>query len=472
MRLFASCLALFFLTAGVLLADEEMPRLEPEKMRGLLALHGGGEISLEVARAFRKLGRLPGRKLKLYAPGQPVSDAWHKVDFEMVDSAKDAEATWIGEKPEEKEGAELLAFLKRGGLVGLSGAAVTWFDSQGGLPRTRALLTGEKVLELSMETPLAYRLSEGAGLFFSGRSIVAVGESTEVFGLKNHRRKISPRRRADHFALVRASLSVIVDADFPRPELPLPHLKRGKLVLIGGGATPGGALREFIDSAGGKDGHIVVIPTAEGDKPDEEQRIVPVLRERGAGKVTVLHAWSLKEADSAEFARQLDSATGVWFGGGRQWRLVDRYFGTKTHDALNALLERGGVISGTSAGATICGEYLVRGDPLGSKTMMAPGYERALNFLPGVAIDQHFTQRGRFPDMVALKNRYPQFFGIGLDEATAISVSGGVLSVIGRGNVYLYPTRDPKNRVDLKSGDQYSFSERKVLPKPEVSPFE
>ena len=67
------------------------------------------------------------------------------------------------------------------------------------------------------------------------------------------------------------------------------------------------------------------------------------------------------------------------------------------------------VICGTSAGATICGEYLVRGDPLGSKTMIAPGYERGLNFLPGVGIDQHFSQRNRFPDMIGLKTRYPQF---------------------------------------------------------------
>ena len=204
-------------------------------------------------------------------------------------------------------------------------------------------------------------------------------------------------------------MSVVLDADFPAKELPAPHLNKGKLILIGGGATPGRALQEFIDSAGGKKGHIIVIPTAEGTKPDEKQGIVPVLRKRGAGKVTVLHAWSLKQADCVEFSDQFESATGVWFGGGRQWRLVDRYFGTRTHEALRSLLDRDGVICGTSAGATICGEYLVRGDPLGSKTMIAPGYERGLNFLPGVGIDQHFSQRNRFPDMIGLKTRYPQF---------------------------------------------------------------
>jgi cyanophycinase-like exopeptidase len=96
------------------------------------------------------------------------------------------------------------------------------------------------------------------------------------------------------------------------------------------------------------------------------------------------------------------------------------------------------VIGGSSAGATIQGDYLVRGNPLGNRDMMAEGYERGFTFLPGCAIDQHFTQRGRQPDMEALKRTFPQLLGIGIDESTALIVQKATARVIGKSNVYFY----------------------------------
>ena len=51
---------------------------------------------------------------------------------------------------------------------------------------------------------------------------------------------------------------------------------------------------------------------------------------------------------------------------------------------LQQVLARGGVIGGSSAGASIQADYMVRGDPLGNTNMMAAGYERGLGFLKGV----------------------------------------------------------------------------------------
>ncbi len=97
------------------------------------------------------------------------------------------------------------------------------------------------------------------------------------------------------------------------------------------------------------------------------------------------------------------------------------------------MLRRGGVIGGSSAGATIQGDYLCRGSPLNNTDMICEGYERGLGFLPGVAIDQHFAQRKRFADMTALVKTYPQLLGIGIDESTAIVVQGSVAEVMGAG---------------------------------------
>src|SRR6185503_20085131 len=112
--------------------------------------------------------------------------------------------------------------------------------------------------------------------------------------------------------------------------------------------------------------------------------------------------------------------------------------GTKLPALFRDVLARGGVIGGSSAGATIQGDYLIRGAPAGPNIMMCEGYERALGFLPGVAIDQHFSARNRFKDMSAFMARYPQFLGIGLDESTAIVVHGSTAEVLGKGKVHFY----------------------------------
>ncbi len=161
------------------------------------------------------------------------------------------------------------------------------------------------------------------------------------------------------------------------------------------------------------------------------------------------------QANSAEFIAQIDAAGGVWFTGGRQWRLVDRYQGTGAELAIRRVLERGGVVGGTSAGATILGDYLLRGDPKSSLTMMQEGYEEGLGLVPGVAIDQHFSQRGRSDDMLDFKRQYPQLLGVGIDEGTAVAFEGGACEVFGRGKVSLYPVEGAV--VELELGDRYEL---------------
>src|SRR5205823_5684157 len=164
----------------------------------------------------------------------------------------------------------------------------------------------------------------------------------------------------------------------------------------------------------------------------------------------------------------LNKAKGVWFGGGRQWRFVDAYGGTKAYDLLHDVLRRGGVIGGSSAGATIQGDYLCRGSPFGNLEIMFEGYERGFAFLPGTAIDQHFTQRKRFRDMTALVKTYPQLLGIGIDEATALVVRGHVADIMGRGQVHFYDAVRPRaegepDHASVSAGGRYDLKGRRVL---------
>ena len=111
---------------------------------------------------------------------------------------------------------------------------------------------------------------------------------------------------------------------------------------------------------------------------------------------------------------------------------------------------------------------MARGNPLGSRDIMSEGYERGLGFLPGAAVDQHFKQRNRFPDMTALMATYPQFLGIGLDESTALIIQKSIGKVIGKGQVHLYDrTRSvaegEKDYQSLDPGDRYDLAERSQL---------
>src|SRR5262249_155911 len=167
-------------------------------------------------------------------------------------------------------------------------------------------------------------------------------------------------------------------------------------------------------------------PTAMPDPLPKEDRLAAAFRKAGAAKVMVLPQRKLEEVESEEFLGALRQATGIWFGGGRQWRFVDAYLDTNAHPLMKEVLRRGGVIGGSSAGASIQAEYMARGDPLGNLEIMAEGYERGLGFLPGAAVDQHFSQRKRHKDMSRLVRTYPQLLGIGIDETTAILVQGHV----------------------------------------------
>ena len=215
--------------------------------------------------------------------------------------------------------------------------------------------------------------------------------------------------------------------------------EKGSLLIIGGGRMTKEMVTRFIELAGGIDAAFVIVPSAnEGEKWDADYVAKSFLARAGAKDVTVLHTRDRAVADTEEFVAPLLRARGVWFDGGRQWRLVDSYLHTRTHRAFEGVLARGGVIGGSSAGATIQGSYLVRGAPEGNTIMMAKGHEEGLGFLKGSAIDQHVLARHRENDLAPVIEAHPELLGIGLDEGTAIVVQGDWFEVIGESKVVVH----------------------------------
>lgn len=236
---------------------------------------------------------------------------------------------------------------------------------------------------------------------------------------------------------------------------------RGSLVIQGGGDILPEIWERFITLAGGPDANFVFIPSADEpvDPQQPDQGEFPTKRFK---HITVLHTRCRTEADSEAFIAPLRSANGVWFGGGRQWRLVDSYLNTRTQRELQGVLDRGGVIGGSSAGATIQGSYLVRGAIAGPEIMMAKGYEEGFGYLKNVAIDQHIDSRHREQDMTAVVVAHAEVLGIGLEEPVAIVVRGDEFEVIGGGRVAVTDGKDHdgKGYYYLAVGDRFDLKTR------------
>ncbi|MEW6323561.1 MAG: cyanophycinase [Acidobacteriota bacterium] len=252
---------------------------------------------------------------------------------------------------------------------------------------------------------------------------------------------------------------------------------RGALVIVGGAMQDAAIVARFIDLAGGPDAPIVVIPTA-GDDDDYDQfwSGTRQFRQQGARQITVLHTRDRAVADTESFVEPIRRARGVFFTGGRQWRLADSYLHTRTHRELQALLDRGGVIGGSSAGATILGSFLVRGDTKGNETMIGDHVE-GMAFLKHTAIDQHLLRRNRQFDLIEVIEKHPTLLGIGIDEDTAIVVEGDRFQVIGQGYVAIYDHGrmvPPAGRFYfLAPGDRFDLVTREATrPQPGARPLE
>ncbi len=285
-------------------------------------------------------------------------------------------------------------------------------------------------------------IDEATAVLVQGRNLVVVGEGSATVMLAESKYRgatefpIEAGQVSDIVQLQRASRDRSAGIDPGIPQHGAPIVESGALVIVGGGAMPDDVVERFIELAGGSSARIVVLPTAVPRRQAFREGVPDFLANADVEDVRVLPHSRPDEIASEEFQTELKRATGIWFGGGRQWRFVDAYEGTNAIELFHDVLKRGGVVAGSSAGATIQGEYLVRGHPLGNTVMMAEGYERGFGFLPAVAIDQHFSQRGRRPDLLPVIVRQKQLLGIGIDEGTALVVQRDRAEVIGEASVF------------------------------------
>lgn len=324
-------------------------------------------------------------------------------------------------------------------------------------------------------------IDESTAVIVRGRQIRVIGEgnATVFFPEGAGRPAKEVVIKSGGFADLTAFRRTVRDRNgrpFPPDVLESPHLENGALLIVGGGGLTGRMVDRFIEHAGGPDALIAILPIS-STRPGSGESMKRYFASRGARNTVVLNQRTREEVESVEFLSVISQSGGVWFGGGRQWHFMDAYEGTKAEAALHGVLARGGIMGGSSAGASIQAEYMVRGNPLGNTDMMADGYERGLNFLPGTAVDQHFTQRGRLKDLEGVMRRFPQLLGIGIDETTAILVEGTRAEVMGMNVVSFYESDDTEDsdevvlkKTVLRGGTVFDFATRRELTGPPPLP--
>jgi cyanophycinase len=465
-------------------------RIDPAGIGGRLLLVGDAAPNSEMLAKFVELGGKTDAAIVVLRVGKADTDdrTWQTALKEVTakhggedpriltaDAIGEKRVTgiWlVGEAKDDVARKVCRDFLARGGIIGAAGPSVALAESD----QLDLLPDSSFSPQAKAEARhVVYRIGEKTALYVDRRTLSVFGEGNVHLSLaaaagRPARSRTLQGKDLEDLTALRRDVRDRQLPEFPAKKMATPEVPKGTLFIVGGGGMPAGMRDRFIEAAGGPEkASIVVLPTAQPDPlPSSGGGFAAALKKSGIKKVTVLPGRTLSDVDSEKSLAALKTATGIWFDGGRQWRFVDAYEGTKAVELMHDVLRRGGAIAGSSAGATIQGEFLCRGGPFENFAIHYPGYERSLGFLPGVGIDQHFSQRKRAGDMARLIKNYPQMLGIGIDETTALVVRGHVGEVAGQGKVFFFDGQRPaaagEPSVDsLSAGGRYDLKARRVL---------
>lgn len=296
----------------------------------------------------------------------------------------------------------------------------------------------------------------------------------------------------------RAFAAALAQDALPEAEAP-----RGTLVILGGAVKDDhhALWQAVVDAAGGAGRLVLVLPTASGDPERSGEQAAQQLRRRGARAevLPIAPHWSGGNAEQARaqasdpaWAQRVAAADGLFMTGGDQARLIDvlRPGGRETPllAAIRALHRRGGVVAGTSAGATVMSETAIQGldDPFTALLRPLDGNELAFGFglLPhDIVCDQHFLRRGRIARLVRVLLQSGRPLGLGVDENSAARVQGSLVQALGaRGLLVVDASRAQVEAVVplqvqglrvsyVDAGDRFDLAARRVLPAPSRAPL-
>lgn len=486
---------------GLLLAGEGDPA--PAVCSGFVDLAGGGSARIVVLAGSSRNKQVDW--IQAGAQSQHVVTVRKAGDLASEKNLPHllaADGLWLGELPDKVLDAGLLRdvlvnALERGAAVGAGGATARALTGVPGdedrplalAPRLELLGTpaggDEDAAQRAAEdrpARIVTAIPKGAAIaIHHGRRIALLGEGDVAFAIKGPggnllREQVLSARdgrdpgdplgyRLDLLSWVRSAR----DAERPAfpPEQPSEaRIQAGSLILQGGGGVTEPTWERFIELAGGQGAQFVCIPSAGEMDDDSEPSSYSAreLEERDCTSVSILHiANRQRAARDPRVLETLAAADAVWIDGGRTYRFMDRFEGSPAAEGILGVLERGGVVAGSSAGCQVLGEFLVRGNPKTNSEMIDRGYRRGLGLLKGVVLDAHFIERNRHAQLASLVEDIPQMLGLGVDAGAALLVQGSIAEVLGESGVVVYDRRrgeaPPEDGLLLGPGSRFDLVE-------------
>ena len=266
--------------------------------------------------------------------------------------------------------------------------------------------------------------------------------------------------------------------------------RRGPLIAIGGHEDKEEDREILCEVANRVKGGRLVVATVASSIPDEYfVEYDRVFRELGVEDIVELYVKERSEAFDPEKAEALEGAAGVFFTGGDQLRIASQIGDTMVEAAIRTVWEDGGVIAGTSAGASVMSDVMLIGGPSSeSHRIGALHMSAGLGLISNVVVDQHFAERGRIGRLLGAVSLNPRILGIGIDENTACIIDGSEMRIIGAGAVYVADAADVSHSnlaeaepnsvlsvFDMKlhvlsSGDRFDLDRRTPTAGPHTSP--
>lgn len=239
-----------------------------------------------------------------------------------------------------------------------------------------------------------------------------------------------------------------------------------RLLVIGGGKRTPDILAKIAEQSGSEKGKLLVIPWAGGEQQDYFDAFKKDIEKVSNIQLIKASFRPLNEQTKLEFLQQLKEATGVFFTGGDQNRVMEVLKDESLLKALQEKYKSGTLFSGTSAGTAIMSKVMITGEGDlkvldGSKVETKDG----LGLLTEVIVDQHFIKRQRQNRLLGLVLKYPNLLGMGIDEDTAVFVKDNRTGeVLGDSQVLIFDAKKEPMRVFfLKKGDKFDLQKRKRL---------
>jgi cyanophycinase len=242
----------------------------------------------------------------------------------------------------------------------------------------------------------------------------------------------------------------------------------GKLIAIGGAEDRENdctILKEFLRLAKGPKARIVVMTVATDQVEEMGGDYESAFKRLGIDEVKVVDVSKREDAQSEAKVKAVEEATGIFFTGGDQLHITALLGGSSLHQALFQRFQKGVVVAGTSAGASMMGNSMIlSGDrdesPRFGRVKIGPG----MDFMIGAIIDTHFSQRGRIGRLLTAIAHFPQDLGIGIDENTALVITDNHFDVIGEGTVTVIDAGaiSYTNLPDIKEGESLALFDVRI----------